>query len=138
MLKPFLGFGQPLGFQVGNAKKIGRFEILIQRDGSLQIADGCVKISAIKLDAAKHILRARVTRVAGDDGLSELAGFLDVTGAERSDCGINRNVGIARGKLERFVKFTRSFLKAGFGNGKISELSKAESDGLIVVTFGSG
>ncbi len=138
MLKPFLAIFEALGLQVSNAKNIGGFEILLQRDRSLQIADGCGKICAVKLDAPKHVLRARVTRVGGDDGPRELQGFLHVSSSEPSDCGISHNVRIIRGELERFVKFARGFIKARCGNGKVSELAKTESDGLLVIAFGFG
>src|SRR5258708_34311258 len=82
VLKPLLGIGKALGLAVGNPEKVGSFKILIDSDGSLKIANGGFKISAVEINATEHILRARVTRVSGHHRLREWPGFLDFAGAE--------------------------------------------------------
>ncbi len=68
-LEQLLAIGETLGLQIGNAKNIGGFEIVFLCDRSLQIADGGGKVSAVELDAAEHVLRARITPVGGGDRL---------------------------------------------------------------------
>jgi hypothetical protein len=138
MPEPLLRIGKTFGFQVSNSKKVGSLKIFVHGDGGLQLADGSIKISAVEVDSPKHILRTRVTWVSGDDRLRELPGFLHVSGTKCGNRGISHSVSIIWGELERFVKFARSFIIAGLGNGKITELPKTQSDGLLEVTFGSG
>ena len=132
VLKPLLGVGEMLGPQVGDAEKVGSFKIVIQGDSGLEIANGGWKISAVEINAAEDVLCAGVTGIAVGNGLGELAGFLDFSGAEPSYCGVDSNIGIAGGKLEGLVKFARGFVKAGFRGGKIPELPEAEGDHLVV------
>src|SRR5256886_13840216 len=115
-----------LGPQVGDAEKVGSFKIVIQGDSGLEIANGGWKISAVEINAAKDVLRAGGTRIAADNSLGEVAGFLDFSGAEPSYCGVGSYIGVARGKLEGLVKLSRGFVKTGFGGGKVPELPEAE------------
>ncbi len=138
MLEPLLGVSEALGFQVGNAKKVGSFKVGIEGNGGLEIADGGRKISAIEIDAAEDVLGTGVTRIIGDNGLGKQAGFLDVPGAEPSYGSIDSDIRIGRGEFESFVQLASCFVEPGFGNGKSGELAEAESDGLVVVTFGFG
>src|SRR5690242_9867478 len=71
MLEPLLGVGETLGFEVGDAKKIGSFEVVVEGDGGLEITNSGRKIAAVEVDAAEDVLSARVTWVFGDDGLGE-------------------------------------------------------------------
>src|SRR5258708_3817986 len=135
VLKPLLGIGKALGLAVGNPEKVGSFKILIDSDGSLKIANGRVKISAVEINATEHILRARVTRVSGHHRLRELPGFLDFAGAEPGYGGIDSNVGITGGRLKGLVQFARGFVEARFGDGKVSELTEAKCNGSIVMAF---
>jgi hypothetical protein len=135
VLKPLLGIGKSLGFEVGYAEKVGSFKIPIESDGSLKIANGRVKVSPVKVDSTEHILRARVTWVTGDCSLCELPGLLDIARAEPGDRGIDSNIGIIGSELKGFVQFASGFFEARFGYGKISELTEAESNGSIVTAF---
>src|SRR5258708_37142541 len=100
VLKPLLGIGKALGLAVGNPEKVGSFKILIDSDGSLKIANGRVKISAVEINATEHILRAGVTWVSGHHRLRELPGFLDFAGADTSYGRINSTVVCVGSQLE--------------------------------------
>src|SRR5258708_5242962 len=135
VLKPLLGIGKSLGFEVGYAEKVRSFKILIESDGSVEIANGRVKVSPVKINSTEYILRAGVTWVTGDYRLRESPGLLDIARAEPGDRRIDSNIGIAGGELEGFVQFASGFFEARFGYGKISELTEAESNGSIVMAF---
>jgi len=96
MLKPLLGIGESLGVKVGNAKKVGCFEILLQGNRGLQIADGSLKITAVEINSPERVLGASVTWVLGDDGLCELVGFLDIACAKTRHREVHHDVGIVR------------------------------------------
>jgi hypothetical protein len=138
VLEPFLGVSEALSFEVGKAEKVGGFEIIVQRDGGLEIVNGGGKISAVELDAAEDVLGASVKRIHGDDGLGKLASFLEVAGAEPSDGSFDSDVRIGRSEFESLIQFASGFVETGFRDGNIGDLAEAESDGLLVVAFGFG
>jgi len=72
------------------------------------------KISAGKLNAPKHVLCVRVTRITGDNRLCKLPAFLRHWRGMMRLRAINHYIRITWGQFESFVKLARRFLKAGF------------------------
>jgi hypothetical protein len=138
VLKPLLGIREALGFQIGKTEKVGGFEVIVQRDGGLEIVNGGGKIPAIKFYAAEDVLGASATRMHGDDGLDKLASFLEVAGAEPSDGSFDSDIRIGGSEFESLIQFASGFVETGFRDGNIGDLAEAESDGLVVVAFGFG
>ena len=100
--------------------------------------NGGGKIPAVELDAAEDVLGASVTRMYGDDGLGKLVSFLEVAGAEPSDCSFDSNIRIGGSEFESLIQFASGFVETGFRDGNIGDLAEAESDGLVVLVFGFG
>jgi len=136
VLKPLLGIREALGFQVGKTEKVGGFEVIVQRDGGLEIANGGGNIPAVKLDAAEDVLGAIVTRMHGDDGLGKLASFREVAGTKPGDGSFESDFRIGGSKFESLIKLASGFVETGFRNRNIGDLAEAEGDGLVVAAFG--
>jgi len=138
LLEPLLGVSKAFRFQVGNAKKVGSLEVIVEGHRSLQLVNGGFVVAPIEINASQNILSASLPRILSERRPNEFASLLDIPGAKPGQRRVGSDLSVTGREFQSFVQLTCSFVETGFGNRKIGELPQAERNGFVVVALRIG